>query len=54
MKVKSKDEIITKLIDNIKLRNNDINVPYIECRERYGWVKALEWGLSIDKDDDST
>ena len=53
MKVKSKDEIVNKLIDNIKLRHSSINVPHIETYHD-GWVKALEWVLSIDKDNDST
>jgi len=47
MKVKSKDEIVTKLIDNIKLRHSSINVPHVETYHD-GWVKALEWVLSID------
>ena len=50
MKVKSKDEIVTKLIDNIKLRHSSINVPHIETYHD-GWVKALEWVLSIDNEE---
>lgn len=53
MKVKSKDEIILKLIDKIKLRHTNMNVPHLEAYAD-GWVTALEWVLSIDKDDDST
>ena len=53
MKVKSKDEIILKLIDNIKLRHSNMNVPHIETYH-HGWVKALEWVLSIDKEEDSS
>jgi len=47
MKVKSKDEIILMLINKIKLRHSNINLPHIETYND-GWVKALEWVLSID------
>ena len=47
MKVKSKDEIVTQLIDKIKLRHGNMNVPHLETYHD-GWVKALEWVLSID------
>lgn len=53
MKVKSKDDIILMLIDQIKLRHTNMSVPHLEAYSD-GWVKALEWVLSIDKDNDST
>lgn len=53
MKVKSKDDVILMLIDKIKLRHANMAVPHLEAYAD-GWVTALEWVLSIDKDDDST
>ena len=53
MKVKSKDDVILMLIDKIKLRHANIAVPHLEAYAD-GWVTALEWVLSIDKDDEST
>ena len=53
MKVKSKDDIILMLIDKIKLRHANMAVPHLEAYAD-GWVTALEWVLSIDKDNDST
>ena len=51
MKVKSKDEIITYLIERLSLEVND-NLKYRAIEQ--GWIEALKWVLSIDEDDDST
>jgi len=47
MKVKSKDDIVIKLIDKIQLRQSNTNVPHIETYHD-GWCSALKWVLSIE------
>ena len=51
MKVKTKDEIITCLIDMLSLEIND-NLKYRAIEQ--GWIEALKWVLGLINEEVST
>ena len=48
MKLQSKDDIICKLIEQLK--QNKLADRTLEQRRR-GWIESLEWVLNIDQDE---